>query len=69
MKQKITKGFLSIFALMVSIASTAQITDPADPPGGDDPAAAPINNYLILLAIVGIYFAYKSLSKNTVKAK
>ncbi len=54
---------------MVSIASTAQITDPADPPGGDDPAAAPINNYLILLAIVGIYFAYKSLSKNTVKAK
>jgi len=67
MKQKITKSFLSVLMLMVSIVSNAQ--GPSDPPGDGDPAAAPINNYLILLAIVGIYFAYKSLNKNTVKAK
>lgn len=66
MKQKITKIFVSIFMLITSMASNAQIVDP---PGDGDPPAAPINNYLIVLVFVGIYFAYKILNKNIVKTK
>ncbi len=52
--------------LITSVASNAQIVDP---PGDGDPPAAPINNYLIVLVFVGIYFAYKILNKNIVKTK
>lgn len=52
-----------MFALMISIASTAQV---ADPPGEDDPPAAPINNYLIVLALIGIYLAYQFFNSKNV---
>lgn len=55
-----------MFALMISIASTAQVADPADPPGDIDPPAAPINNYLIVLALIGIYLAYQFFNSKNV---
>ena len=65
MKLNNTKFLLSMIMLTVSFISMAQ----ADPFGDNDPPAAPINNYVIFLALLGVFFAYKFLRKSLVKAK
>lgn len=67
MKLNNTKFLLSMIMLTVSFISIAQ--DPGDPDGGGDQPAAPINNYVIFLALLGVFFAYKFLRKSLVKAK
>ncbi len=44
----------------MSFLASAQ---PVDPPADPDPPAAPINNQIIWLAVVGIAFAYYILNK------
>ena len=59
MKSKVTQLYLLIFMSMISLTSNAQ----PDPDGTDDPLPAPIDKYVIILAIVGIYFAYTFFNK------
>lgn len=55
MKSNLIKFYATLMMAFVSFLSVAQ---PVDPPADDDPAPAPINTYLIWLAIVGIGFVY-----------
>lgn len=47
----------------MSFLATAQ---PVDPPADPDPPAAPINNQILWLVVVGIAFAYYIINKKKV---
>jgi len=67
MKSNIFKFYATLIMLFISVLSFAD-DSPFDPPADDDPVAAPINSYLIWLAIVGIGFVFYILSsRKTVK--
>ena len=64
MKSNILKFYTTLFMAFVSFVSVAQ----EDPPADDDPVAAPINSYLIWLAILGVSFILYTLNKrNSIK--
>lgn len=69
MKKHITSIYTIIFTLLFSLASFADpgdFGDTGDPDPLDQPAAAPINDYLWVLVLVGlvyIFYKYQSYSK------
>jgi len=63
MKLNLLKLYSTVFITLMSFLATAQ---PVDPPADPDPPAAPINNQLIWLVVVGITFAYYILNKKKV---
>ena len=67
MKNNYKKFLLSIITLTVSFASFAQLPNP-DQAGEPGDPPAPINNQLIMLAIVGVFFAYFIFSTRNKKA-
>lgn len=65
MKSNLFKFYVTLMMAFVSFLSVAQ---PIDPPADDDPPAAPVNSYLIWLAIIGIGFVFYFLnSRKTIK--
>ncbi|MDK2771293.1 MAG: hypothetical protein KYX68_03540 [Flavobacterium sp.] len=65
MKSNILKIYVTVFVALFSFLSNAQ---PVDPPADGDPPAAPINSYLIWLAVLGITFILYILNKrNSIK--
>ena len=65
MKSNILKLYTTLFMAFISFISFA---DPFDPPADDDPPAAPINSYLIWLAILGVsFFLYTLNKRNSIK--
>lgn len=59
MKSNIFKFYVTLMMAFISFLSVAQ---PVDPPADDDPPPAPINMYLVWLAIVGIGFVFYFLN-------
>ncbi|WP_269226853.1 hypothetical protein [Flavobacterium eburneipallidum] len=51
------------FILVFCLISQIIFADPIDPPGEDEPAPLPINNWLIYLAIVGLVYSFLFLKK------
>lgn len=66
MRNYYKKFILSIFTLVVSFASFAQIPNPDDIGGPTDPPA-PIDTKLIWLVVIGILFAYYAFSSRNKK--
>jgi hypothetical protein len=56
---KIKLKFIVVFCLISQLI----IAEPIDPPGGEEPAPMPINNWLIYLAIVGLLYSFLFLKK------
>lgn len=68
MKFNALKFYTTLTMLFVSILSFAQDLPPVDPPADNDAPAAPINSYLIWLAILGVSFILYTLNKrNSIK--
>jgi hypothetical protein len=68
MKNNYKKFLLSIITLIVSFAGFAQLPNPDQAGGGGGDPPAPIDNQLILLAIIGVFFAYFIFSTRNRKA-
>ncbi len=66
MKSNLKKLFLSAFVLMISLSAMAQ--GPSDPPGEDDPPAAPINKYLVWFGIIAIAYTFFYIKNSYKKA-
>lgn len=63
MKNNLLKLYSTVFITLMSFLATAQ---PVDPPADPDPPAAPINNQIIWLAIVGIVLAFYFINKKKI---
>jgi hypothetical protein len=61
MKQLTTKLLLVAFLILSNLQAFAQT--PAEPPAGEDPAAAPIDSYIIVLAIAAIILSFIFVTK------
>ena len=64
MKNNISKIYTTLFFLLVSFVSFAQPGDTGDGTGGlegTDPAAAPIDSYVWVLAAIGLVFIFLRL--------
>ena len=62
------KYIKTILILSLVFTSTMVFAFPADPETGNDPVAAPIDDYVIGFLIVGLGLAYWKLSKALKKA-
>jgi hypothetical protein len=62
MNNKIQNIFL-IAMLFLAAMANAQAPDPDNLPGDSNPTDAPINTYLVFLAIAGIVYCYAFYSR------
>jgi len=67
-KQKINYLLTTAVYFIITVAAFAQ--DDMSDEGPEGPPPAPINNYLLLLAIVGIVFAWRTFKhKSAIRVK
>lgn len=70
MKKQFTKYYTTLFFLFSNLALFAQQPGSGNGTGdleGTDAPAVPINDYLLVLAIVGFLFVYIKLNSNSKK--
>jgi hypothetical protein len=63
MKNYCNKIVLTIVSVLSTLSTFAQGPDPDNLPGDLNPTDAPINNYIVLLALVAICFAFYSFKQ------